>query len=154
MGELPALLAMYERVIPAFADALLEDAHDLPEVARLLKPEAYRISYDAPIHSVVDIDTTPLSPRALNIKPCRVGNLRSLLDVYSTCEARGLVTYGGGMGELDVGRGQIQLLASLFHPAGPNDVAPGGYNSDTPAADLPSSPLPGDPAPTGFRRAS
>ena len=56
------------------------------------------------------------------------------------------------MGELDVGRGQIQLLASLFHSEGPNDTAPGGYNFDTPAADLPSSPLPADPAPTGFRR--
>ena len=153
MGELPALLAMYERVVAAFPDALLEDAHDLPEVAALLEPEAHRISYDAPIHSVEELDATPLTPRAVNIKPCRVGDLRSLLDVYSACEARGLVTYGGGMGELDVGRGQIQLLAALFHPHGPNDVAPGGYNADTPAADLPASPLPADPAPTGFRRA-
>jgi L-alanine-DL-glutamate epimerase-like enolase superfamily enzyme len=152
MGELPPLLTMYERVIAAFPDALLEDAHDLPEVAELLEPEAHRISYDAPIHSVADIDATPLTPRAVNIKPCRVGDLRSLLDVYAACEARGLVTYGGGMGELDAGRGQIQLLASLFHPEGPNDVAPGGYNSDAPAADLPASPLPPDPAPTGFRR--
>ena len=48
-GELPALLAMYERVIAAFPDALLEDAHLLPEVAALLAPEARRISYDAPI---------------------------------------------------------------------------------------------------------
>jgi hypothetical protein len=56
------------------------------------------------------------------------------------------------MGELDVGRGQIQLLAALFHPDGPNDVAPSGYNVDTPAADLPPSPLPAEPAPAGFRR--
>jgi hypothetical protein len=154
MGELPALLAMYERVVAAFPDALLEDAHDLPEVVELLEPEAHRISYDAPIQSVGDIDTTPLAPRAVNIKPCRVGDLRSLFDVYSACEARGLITYGGGMGELDVGRGQVQLLASLFHPDGPNDVAPPGYNADTPAADLPPSPLPAAPAPTGFRRAS
>ena len=124
LGELPALLSMYERIITAFPDALLEDAHDLPEVAALLEPEAHRISYDAPIYSVQDIDATPLPPRAVNIKPCRVGDLRSLFDVYAVCEARGLVTYGGGMGELDVGRGQIQLLASLFHPDGPNDVAP------------------------------
>jgi hypothetical protein len=153
LPELPALLAMYERVVAAFPDALLEDAHDLPEVAELLEPEAHRISYDAPIHSVEDIDATPLTPRALNIKPCRVGDLRSLFEVYAACEARGLVTYGGGMGELDVGRGQIQLLASLFHPDGPNDVAPSGYNADTPASDLPASPLPAHPAPTGFRRA-
>ena len=151
-GEPEALVAMYERVVAAFPDALLEDAHDLPEVAALLEPEAHRISYDAPIHALEDIDATPLTPRALNIKPCRVGALRPLLDVYAACEARGLITYGGGMGELDVGRGQIQLLAALFHPDGPNDVAPSGYNVDTPAADLPPSPLPGDPAPMGFRR--
>jgi hypothetical protein len=58
--------------------------------------------------------------------------------------------YGGGMGELDVGRGQIQLLASLFHADGPNDVAPSGYNTDAPASDLPASPLILSPAPTGF----
>jgi hypothetical protein len=154
LGELPALLATYERVAAAFPDALLEDAHNLAEVTELLGPAARRISYDAPIHSVDDIDATPMPPRAVNIKPCRVGALRPLFDVYATCEARGLITYGGGMGELDVGRGQIQLLASLFHADGPNDVAPSGYNTDTPAADLPPSPLPAAPAPTGFRRAS
>ena len=147
------LLDMYERVVEAFPDALLEDAHDLPEVTRLLAGEAHRISYDAPIHSVVDLDATPLAPRAVNIKPCRVGDLRSLLDVYAAVQERGLVTYGGGMGELGVGRGQIQLLASLFHPDGPNDTAPSGYNHDTPAADLPSSPLAVVPAPSGFRQA-
>ena len=153
-GELPALLAMYERVIAAFPDALLEDAHDLPEVAALLAPEAHRISYDAPVHAIADLDATPLPPVAVNIKPCRVGDLRSLFDIYDACAARGLLTYGGGMGELDVGRGQIQLLASLFHADAPNDTAPGGYNADTPAADLPASPLPPAPAPTGFRRAA
>ena len=153
-GELPALLAMYERVIAAFPDALLEDAHDLPEVRALLEPEAHRISYDAPIHGVEDLDAQPLAPRAVNIKPCRVGSLRPLLDVYAACEERGLLAYGGGMGELDVGRGQIQLLASLFHADGPNDTAPSGYNADTPAADLPPSPLPPAPAATGFRRAA
>ena len=152
--ELPEpcdLLAMYDRVIEAFPDALLEDAHDLPEVTDMLRSQAHRISYDAPIHTAANLDTTPLPPRAVNIKPCRVGDLRSLLEVYAAVEERGLITYGGGMGELDVGRGQIQLLAALFHPEGPNDTAPGGYNADTPAADLPDSPLRLEPAATGFR---
>ena len=153
IGEKPALLAMYERVIAAFPDALLEDAHDLAEVRELLEPEAGRISYDAPIQSVADLEATPLPLRAVNIKPCRVGDLRALFDVYAECDARGLIAYGGGMGELDVGRGQIQLLASIFHADAPNDVAPSGYNVDTPAADLPPSPLPARPATTGFRRA-
>jgi hypothetical protein len=150
-GELPDLLTMYERVIAAFPDALLEDAHDLPEVAELLAPEAHRISYDAPIHTAEDLDRTPLRPVAVNIKPCRVGDLRSLIAVHAETSARGLVTYGGGMGELDVGRGQIQLLASLFHADAPNDTAPSGYNADTPSADLPGSPLTVTPARSGFR---
>jgi hypothetical protein len=154
LGDRDALVAMYERVPAAFPDALLEDAHDLPEVTALLEPEADRISYDAPIASAADLDALPLAPRAVNVKPCRVGDLRALLDVYAACEARGLIMYGGGMGELDAGRGQIQLLASLFHPDGPNDVAPAGYNTDAPAADLPPSPLDPHPAPTGFRRAA
>ena len=153
IGDEAQLLAMAERAIAMFPDALLEDGHDLPGVTDLLAPHEHRISYDAPVRSVADLDATPLRPRAVNIKPCRVGDLRSLFDLYAETEARGLITYGGGMGELDVGRGQIQLLASLFHPDGPNDTAPGGYNADTPAADLPDSPLPASPAPTGFRRA-
>jgi hypothetical protein len=60
--------------------------------------------------------------------------------------------YGGGMGELGVGRGQIQLLASLFHADAPNDVAPVGYNATALPNDLPSSPLPPRSAPIGFRR--
>jgi hypothetical protein len=150
IGELPALMAMYERAIEVFPDALLEDAHDLPEVTAML--DGRRISYDAPIHAVETLDTTPLRPVAVNIKPCRVGDLRSLFDLYDAVDRRGLIVYGGGMAELDVGRGQIQLLAALFHPDGPNDTAPGGYNADTPAADLPASPLPPAPAATGFRR--
>ena len=153
-GDDGALLAMYERAIELFPDALLEDAHDLPEVAALLSEAGDRISYDAPIHSAADLDTVPLRPRAVNIKPCRVGDLRSLLEVYSVVAERGMIVYGGGMGELGVGRDQIQLLASLFHPDGPNDTAPSGYNADTPSASLPASPLPAAPAPVGFRRAS
>jgi hypothetical protein len=48
-------------------------------------------------------------------------------------------------------RPALAAAASPFHADGPNDVAPGGYNLDTPAADLPRSPLAAEPAPTGFR---
>jgi len=44
IGDQAALLRMYERVVPAFPDALLEDAHDLPEVTALLAGESQRIS--------------------------------------------------------------------------------------------------------------
>ena len=49
-----------------------------------------------------------------------------------------------------VGREQIQLLAALFHPDTPNDVAPGAYNAATPPSGLPASPLVVRPRETGF----
>ena len=64
----------------------------------------------------------------VNVKPSRAGRPAPAADAYEHCEANGIGMYGGGQFELGVGRGQIQYLASLFHPDGPNDVAPGGYN--------------------------
>ena len=61
---------------------------------------------------------------------------------------------GGGMGELGVGRGQIELLAARFHADAPNDVAPSAYNEHDPAGGLPASPLTPPPAATGFRCAA
>ena len=68
-----------------------------------------------------------------------------LLAFYDYCDANEIALYGGGMFELGPGRGQIQYLASLFHPDGPNDVAPRAYNDPEPRPGLPPSPLP--PAP-------
>ena len=94
----------------------------------MLEPHRERITWDAVIHSVGDIDALPFPPRVLNSKPSRFGSLRGLLDFYDACAERGIGLYGGGQFELGPGRGQIQYLASLFHPGAPNDVAPGGYN--------------------------
>ncbi len=146
-----ALLAMYERTVATFPDAVLEDPHDLPAVLELLRPLAARVSYDAPVTSVASLDATPIPVGIVNVKPCRVGRLSELSGLYAHCEAQGIRMYNGGMGELGVGRGQAQLLASLFHPDAPNDIAPSDYNLEAPPADLPASPL--DPAPDrGFRR--
>ena len=49
--------------------------------------------------------------------------------------------YGGGQFELGVGRRHIQVLASVFYPEGPNDVAPREYNMGDPRPGLPQSPL-------------
>jgi hypothetical protein len=151
--DLPALLSLYDRVLDAFPDALLEDPHDLPEVAERLGPHLDRIAYDAPIATVAHLDATPLEARIFNIKPSRVGRLETLFELYAACQERALAMYGGGMGELGVARGQIQLLASLFSPEGPNDIAPSGFNALDPAPDLETSPFPARPATTGFRRA-
>ncbi|MGN6380747.1 MAG: hypothetical protein ACTHNU_17485 [Gaiellales bacterium] len=146
-----ALGALYDRVLAAFPNAYLEDPHDLPEVARRLGAHLERVSYDAPIRSADDIGATPLAARVVNVKPSRIGSLSSLFDVYARCAREQRPMYGGGMGELGVGRGQIELLAALFHADAPNDVAPSAYNEDDPAGVLPVSPLTPRPEPTGFR---
>jgi hypothetical protein len=87
----------------------------------------------------------------LNLKPARFGSVRALFDAYDHCAAHGIGGYGGGMFEQGPGRGQLQYLASLFHPDGPNDVAPASYNLQSPSRDLPRSPLAPAPHPTGFR---
>jgi L-alanine-DL-glutamate epimerase-like enolase superfamily enzyme len=147
----PADPALYRRVVEAFADAWIEDPKLTPETKPILLAHRDRITWDAPIHSVADIQALPWPPRTLNIKPSRLGGLRSLLDVYDYCAAHDIGCYGGGQSELSVGRGQIQYLASLFHPDAPNDVAPSGYNLPEPPADLPPSPLAPAPSALGFR---
>lgn len=141
-----ALALMYERVLERFPDALLEDPHDIPAIADLMASHADRVSFDAPIHEVEDIG----SLRTINVKPSRIGSLSSLLAIYEHCASNGIAMYSGGMGELGVGRGQTQLLASMFHPDAPNDIAPSAYNEPSLAGGLPGSPLPA-PSPAGFR---
>ena len=149
-----ALRALYDHVLPAFPDAYLEDPHDLPGIAERFADVLERVSYDAPIRRAADIGATPLAGRAVNVKPSRIGSLRELSEIYARCAHDGRPMYGGGMAELGVGRGQIQLLAALFHADAPNDVAPRAYNEADPAGELPASPLTPRPAATGFRWAA
>ncbi len=142
---------LYRRVAQAFPDAWIEDPKLTPETDPVLEPHRDRITWDAPIHSVADIDALPFPPRMVNVKPSRLGGLRPLLHCYDTCDERGIGMYGGGQFELGPGRGHIQYLASIFHPDTPNDVAPGAYDEDPPPTGLPTSPIPPKPAPTGFR---
>jgi hypothetical protein len=149
-----ALGALYDHVLAAFPHAYLEDPHDLPEIALRLSEHLERVSYDAPIHNAGEIGATPLAARVVNVKPARIGSLRPLLDVYARCAREQRPTYGGGLGELGVGRGQIELLAALFHADAPNDVAPSVYNEEDPPGSLPASPLAPRPEATGFRWAA
>jgi hypothetical protein len=147
----PADPVLYRRVAEAFGEAWIEDPALTAETDAVLAAHRERFSWDAPIHSIADIEALPYPPRMVNIKPSRLGGLRELLDAYDYCVERGIGNYGGGQFELGVGRGQIQYLASLFHPDAPNDVAPTGYNLPDPPAGLPSSPLAPGPSATGFR---
>jgi len=146
---------LYRRVVEAFPDAWLEDPDIVtPETAAALANDRHRITWDAPIHGIADIEALPYPPRMVNIKPSRLGGLPSLLAAYDYCAERGIGAYGGGQFELGPGRGQAQYLASLFHPGTPNDLAPAGYHVDDPPPGLPGSPLPPTPAETGFQWSS
>jgi hypothetical protein len=147
----PADPALYRLVAEGFRDAWIEDPALTPETDAVLEPHRDRITWDAPIHSVADIEALPFPPRTINIKPSRFGPVRRLFDTYDYCREHGIGMYGGGQFELGVGRGQIQYLASLFHADMPNDVAPGGYNLSPLDAELPESPLEPVATPTGFR---
>jgi hypothetical protein len=143
---------LYRRIAAAFPDAWLEDPDlETPEAREALAGHEDRITWDAPIHDVQDILDAPVRPRTVNLKPSRFGSLQALLAAYEWCEANGVGAYGGGQYELGVGREHIQLLAAIFHPDAPNDIAPGGYDALEPERGLPRSPLVVRAAPTGFR---
>ncbi len=143
---------LYRRVVQAFPSAWLEDPDVVdPATAAVLAGVHDRITWDAPIHSIADIEALPFPPRMVNLKPSRIGGLRRLCDTYDYCAERGIGAYGGGQFELGPGRGQAQYLAALFHPDAPNDLAPIGYNETEPPPGLPASPLPPAPDAAGFR---
>jgi L-alanine-DL-glutamate epimerase-like enolase superfamily enzyme len=143
---------LYRRVLAAFPDAWFEDPDVVNEgTAAELTDVHDRITWDAPIHSIADIEALPFAPRMVNIKPSRIGGLQRLCDTYDYCAERDIRAYGGGQFELGPGRGQAQYLAALFHPDTPNDLAPVGFNEPEPQPGLPVSPLPPAAEPVGFR---
>jgi hypothetical protein len=143
---------LYRRVVDGFPDAWLEDPDVKdPRTAEILAPHHDRITWDAPIHTIADIEALPFPPKMVNLKPSRLGGLRQVCEAFDFCASRGIGAYGGGQFELGPGRGQIQYLASLFHPDTPNDVAPAGFHRAPPPPGLPESPMPPAPSATGFR---
>jgi hypothetical protein len=132
---------LYRAVAEELPDAIIEDAWLEDGLREALAGAEDRLSFDAPVHSLKDLDGLPLEPRWLNVKPSRFGTVRELLDTIEACEERGISMYGGGQYELGPGRLHIQRLASIFYPDGPNDVAPPEYNEGEPREGLPQSPL-------------
>jgi len=133
---------LYRAAVELFPDAVLEDASLDGECGEVLRGQEARLSFDAPIHSVADVRALPVKPGWMNIKPSRFGAIERLLECIEHCAAGGIQMYGGGQFELGVGRRHIQVLASLFYPDGPNDVAPREYNMGEPRPGLAQSPLP------------
>jgi L-alanine-DL-glutamate epimerase-like enolase superfamily enzyme len=142
---------LYRLVVDAFPQAWIEDPRIDAATEPILAPHRHRITWDANIHSVADIEGLPFAPRMVNVKPSRLGTLRELMRAYDFCAERNIGMYSGGQFEIGPGRGQIQYLSALFHPDTPNDVAPGGYNDVDPPDGLPTSPLAPEPARAGFR---
>ncbi len=147
--DTPADAALYRRVAEGLPDAWLEDPGLTEETEAVLEPHRHRVTWDAIIHAVEDIEALPWPPRTVNVKPSRFGSVERLFAAYDYCETHGIGAYGGGQWELGPGRGQIQLLAALFHPNTPNDVAPRAFNLQ-PQPGLPESPLHVEPRETGF----
>ena len=147
--DTPPDAALYRRVAEGLPEAWLEDPALTDETTPVLEPHRDRITWDAVIHSVEDIEGLRWPPRTVNVKPSRFGSVERLFAAYDYCEARGIGAYGGGQWEIGPGRGHIQLLAALFHPDTPNDVAPRAFNLQ-PQPGLPESPLQVEPRATGF----
>ena len=143
---------LYRKVAETFPEAWIEDP-DLshPDAAAVLEPHRDRITWDAPIHSIADIQALPFKPRMVNIKPSRLGPLAELFSAYDFCEREGIGAYGGGQSALSVGRDHIQYLDAVFHPDTPNDTAPKEFNLPEPPDGLPQSPIDLPIASTGFR---
>lgn len=132
---------LYRAVVDLFPDAVIEDASLDGECGEVLRGEEGRLSFDAPVHSLADLLALTIEPGWLNVKPSRFGSTARLLELVEHCEANGIRMYGGGQFELGPGRRQIQALAAVFYPDGPNDVAPADYNVGDPRPGLPQSPL-------------
>ena len=141
---------LYRKLIEAFPRAWLEDPDVNDETRPILDPVADRVTWDAPIHSVADIEDRPWPPKMVNIKPSRFGSLHELFAAYDHCDENGIGAYGAAGGSSGPA-GAIQYLASIFHPDTPNDVAPSGYNTAAPTRVSPASPLEPMPTETGFR---
>jgi hypothetical protein len=132
---------LYGTIVEVFPEVLIEDASLEGACGEVLRGQEQRLSFDAPIHSLADLQALPVRPGRLNIKPSRFATLPRLLECIEHCESEGIGMYGGGQFELGPGRTQIQALASVFYADAPNDVAPADYNLGEPRPGLPQSPL-------------
>ncbi|WP_336036427.1 hypothetical protein [Halobacterium yunchengense] len=143
---------LYETVFERFPDAVVEDPAVTDETRDVVAAHSDRVAWDAPVHGLEDVLAAPFDVAWLNVKPSRFGTLESLFETLAWALEEDVALYGGGQFELSVGRGQVQELASLFYPAGPNDVAPAVYNDPELPPEPPRSPVsvPDDHAGFGF----
>ena len=123
--------ADHERAHRVLPDTLIEDPRW--ELAPWSAGVTRRLAADAPLTGATAVHRLPVRPAAANLKPARMGGILEALDGAAACQKLGIAVYLGGMFEVDVGRRQLQALAALICPDGPNDVAPIGRPAETPA---------------------
>jgi hypothetical protein len=140
----------YAMVAECLPNAILEDPAWTPECAAALAPYHDRLSWDAPLHFLRDLDALPIQPKHLNIKPSRFSTVERLLRVLNWLKEHKVAAYGGGQFELGPGRLQIQHLASVCYPHAANDIAPVEYHADAWSTPPPASPLPAFEQTIGF----
>jgi hypothetical protein len=116
--------ADHERAQRALPEALLEDP--LGDAASWSARLRTRLTFDGVVTSAAVLDSLPVQPAAVNLKPARMGGVLEALEAARWCSTRGIAVYFGGMFEVGAGRRQLQALASLLCPDAPNDVAPIG----------------------------
>ena len=146
---------LYAKLIEAFPDAWLEDPDVNDETRPLLEPVA------RPRH-LGRADPLDRRHRGAALAPPKMVNssprasarpARPLRRPTTTARSAGSAPTAAASASSAPGRGQIQYLASLFHPDTPNDVAPARLQRPAQATKpgLPTSPLEPAIAPTGFR---
>jgi hypothetical protein len=87
---------LYRRLLAAFPHVWIEDPALTDETRPVLAGHEDRITWDAPIHSIADIEALPFPPRMVNVKPSRFGPARALFECYDYLGERGIGAYGGG----------------------------------------------------------
>lgn len=143
--------SLYVAIGHGLPHALIEDARlDADSLDALDEDALGRLAWDYPITKPQDVPGlaestatfSDLRPAAINIKPSRFGTLERMLETIALCDREGIPCYAGGQFELGVGRTQVQAIASLCFPDGPNDCAPVMFHAATPQSDdVPLGPV-------------
>lgn len=140
----------YAIVAEQLPHALLEDPAWTEACADVLHPHQKRVTWDAPLHRMRDLEGLPFLPQVINLKPSRFATVARLARVLEWMHTHSVQGYGGGQFELGPGRAQIQHLASLCYADAPNDVAPVEYHTFDAAKPPAPSPLPAFTGVEGF----
>jgi hypothetical protein len=115
--------AAVARAHAALPEAWLEDP-PREALADPIPAWAGRVALDGWVERAADLEWPVLPPGAVNVKAPRLGGPLEALRVLEVCARQGWHAYFGGMFEVDAGRAQARVLASLFTAGAWNDLAP------------------------------